>query len=130
MRCEICGKGVEKAQKVKVEGAIVNTCRDCARFGVRVGPLHKATQWTGKSGYKKRSWPGKEEEKEIIEDYYKAIRTAREKLGFTQEELARAINEKTSVIARLESKGLFPDDALAKKLERTLKIRLFQAVED
>lgn len=131
MRCEICGKEIEgEPLKVRVEGAIMYTCRNCARFGVRVGPLHETVQRMRKSGYKQRSWLGKEEEKEIIEDYYKVIKIARERLGLTQAQLGRAINEKTSVITRLESRGLVPDNALAKKLERALKIRLFQVVED
>jgi len=47
----------------------------------------------------------------------------RKKLGMSIEELGKRINEKASVLERVE-KGMRPTDALARKLEKALKIKL------
>ena len=66
----------------------------------------------------------------LREDYSKAIKTARELLGITQEELGRKINEKPSVISHLEVGSMKPTDELARRLEHFLKIDLFVSEED
>jgi putative transcription factor len=67
---------------------------------------------------------------ELTTDYPKIIKSARELLGLSQEELAQKINEKTSVISHLETGSMKPDDALARKLEHYLKIQLFVPTEE
>jgi putative transcription factor len=67
---------------------------------------------------------------EIIEDYTSKIRQAREKLGLTHEELAKKINEKTSVIGKLETGKIQPSNILATKLEHALKIKLLTAITE
>ncbi len=62
----------------------------------------------------------------IVPDYASIIRKARESLGLTQEQLGRLINEKPSVIRRIESGAMVPTPVIARKLERALKIRLIQ----
>lgn len=66
----------------------------------------------------------------LREDYSKAIKSAREALGITQDDLGRKINVKPSVISHLEVGSMKPDDLLAKKLEHFLKIELFVPIED
>jgi putative transcription factor len=66
---------------------------------------------------------------ELAEDYPKRISKARSKKGLTQEDLAKQINEKKSVISRLESGEMRPSDKLIKKLERTLDIKLKERME-
>ncbi len=67
---------------------------------------------------------------ELRSDYAKAIKSARELLGLSQEEIGMKINEKPSMIHHLETGTMKPDDALARKLEHFLKIQLFVPVED
>ncbi len=62
---------------------------------------------------------------EIVDNYGDIVRKAREKMGLTREQLAKILKEKESVIARIENYEMVPDDKLAKKLERVLKIKLF-----
>ncbi len=66
----------------------------------------------------------KEDETIIIDDYGKKIIEAREKINLTREKFAKKINEKESVIRRVESGEMEPDDKLTEKLERFLKIKL------
>ena len=55
---------------------------------------------------------------EVSEDFNTIIRVAREKKGWSREELAKKIYEKVSVINRIESGKMVPDIKLARKLEK------------
>ena len=65
---------------------------------------------------------------EIVADYPVKIRLAREKMGLTHEDLAKRINEKTSVIGKLETGKISPSNILATKIEHALKIKLLTPV--
>jgi putative transcription factor len=65
----------------------------------------------------------------IVANYSKIIKSAREKTGLKQEELAKKIAEKESVIHKLESGIMKPDIPLARKLEKFLRITLVESVE-
>ena len=67
-----------------------------------------------------------EEVEVITKDYSSRIKNTREKLGIKQEDLARKINEKESLIHKIESGRIKPNMAVAKKLESALKIRLVE----
>ena len=61
-------------------------------------------------------------------DYPKRIKEAREKMGWKQEELAAKMNERVSIIHKLESGSMHPDDALIRKVEKTLDIKIKEKV--
>ncbi len=104
-------------------------CDRCARFGVEV-----RTPRTRKAGQPPRPRPSPrpvaETAFELAEDYPRRIRNARESLGWKREELATRINEKLSIIEKLEKGKMRPDDALLSKLERALRVRLRERVEE
>ena len=60
-------------------------------------------------------------EQAINPDFAAIIKEARETRKLTREQLAKRINEKVSVIERVE-KGMRPDERLRKKLENALNI--------
>lgn len=134
MYCEVCGKKIKKAYVVKIEGTEMKTCRECAKFGVefkkysRLPPVK--TVETRKPSIKKKVKPKIEPEYEINEEYSSIIRKKRESMGLSREEFGKLINEKASVIARLESGKMVPDIKLAKKLEKTFRIKLLEKVEE
>jgi len=66
------------------------------------------------------------EDVELIDDYGQVIRKARQAMQLNQEDLCRKIAEKVSVLQKIESGRLVPDDSLVKKLEHALKIQLLQ----
>ena len=68
-------------------------------------------------------------EKELVEDYHKRIQQARNQLGWNQEQLGQKINERKSVISKLENKSMKPDDKLVRKLEKALGIKLMEVLE-
>ena len=67
--------------------------------------------------------------KELVEDYHKRIQQARSRLGLNQEQLGQKINERKSIISKLENKSLKPDDKLVRKLEKALEIKLMEVIE-
>jgi len=68
-------------------------------------------------------------EEELADDFSARIRRAREERGWKQADLGAKINEKVSVIAKLESSTITPGDALVRKLEKELGIRLKELVQ-
>jgi putative transcription factor len=71
------------------------------------------------------------EEKEdiLVDNYGKMIIEARKKRNLTREEFAKKINEKESVIRRVEAEEMEPDDTLIEKIERFLEIKLKKPYE-
>jgi len=61
---------------------------------------------------------------EIATDYDQRVREARESRGQSQQELAGELNEKTSLIRKIERGDVLPSDDVRKKLERELGISL------
>jgi len=61
----------------------------------------------------------KEEETVIIDNYGKKIIEARKKINLTREEFAKKINEKESVIRRIEAEGMEPDEKRKKPKENS-----------
>lgn len=70
------------------------------------------------------------EEYLIVEGYGELIRRAREKMGLTREALAALVGEKESTIRRVEAEQLEPTLELARRLEKTLKIKLLERVSE
>jgi putative transcription factor len=66
---------------------------------------------------------------EVVDDYAVLVRKNREKKELTQDQLGEKINEKGSVISRIESGHMAPDIKIAKKLERFFSINLLEELE-
>ena len=60
----------------------------------------------------------------LVENYGLLVKSARERMGLSPEELGVKLGEKASVIRKIEQGKLKPDNVLAKKLEHFLKIKL------
>lgn len=139
MICELCGAEVPRLKSVAIEATILSVCEDCSRFGkaapapaVRSGTLPpviaqrleaRQRRMTPKDVYMEGG------ELELVEDFPLRIRTAREARGWKQTDLGAKINERASVIAKLESGTMTPGDELVRKLERHLGIKLKERVQ-
>ena len=136
MDCEICGRQIYgKGRGVIIDGAKLMVCSDCAQFATEAPQTYKQqTAGTKKSTSApvRQQRPVRREETiiredlELVEDYRSIVRKARESLGLTHEELSRKIGEKVSFLQKLETGKMVPNQALAKKLEYALKIKLLQ----
>ena len=123
--CGICGKGESKIIAI-VEGVMLTVCNDCAHYG-KVLKVKELEEQKEIKVVKKASYP--ESDEIIVKDYSERIKKAREDLHLKQEELARRIAEKESVIHHMESGDLVPSLALARKLEKSLGIILIEITQ-
>ena len=123
MSCELCGKGGEMFKAI-VEGSEMTICQQCSKFG-KVIAKPKPIQ------IKKKQFIKQKERKPetiflIADNYAQLIKRAREKINLKQEEVAKRIAEKESLIHSIESGKQEPDINLARKLERFFKIKLVE----
>ena len=137
MRCEICGKSIEgRPLRTKIDGSLMEVCENCSKFGKiqKIPPkprnLLKKTSKPKNKNVQQRRIRRDEPTEELVENYNILIRKKREEKGWSREDLGNKINEKVSVINRLESGKMVPDIKLAKKLENTLKIILIEKFDD
>jgi putative transcription factor len=61
---------------------------------------------------------------ELVDDYNIRVRQAREKLGLSHDDLGKKIGEKISVLRKIESGKMHPDQKLTNKLQHALKITI------
>lgn len=141
MRCEVCGRKIRTTPVVAlIEGAKLTVCTECSKHGKIVIEEEKATlpatlktpipQIHLHLQQKKAPTATVDTSSEIVDDYDVKIRQAREKTGLSHEELGKKINEKASVLKKIETRKMTPDNALVAKLEHTLKIKLIAQVAD
>lgn len=128
MNCEMCGRegGLFKTD---VEGSLLNLCEGCSKFG-RVVSHIKAEKKEAKKEHKTEK-PAAEKEiaLSIAADYGEIIKKKREQLGINQEDFAKQINEKVSLIHKTETGQFEPSIALARKIEKFLHIALIEQQE-
>jgi putative transcription factor len=156
LNCELCGSNIRgEVQLVNIDGGMFRVCNSCSRLGTpaRVPkPARSARPSGGSSSYSSYSskssvhkakpvssfpppptpsgYSYDSEDMVLRDDYSQVIKSARELLGITQDELGKKINEKPSVISHMEVGSMKPNDVLARKLEHFLKIQLFVPIED
>lgn len=58
-------------------------------------------------------------------EFPKVIRDARNKKGITHDQLGQKINEKVTLLRKIETGTIKPDETLSKKLEKFLGIKLY-----
>ena len=134
LRCEVCGRRINgKSSNVIIEGAKLTVCIACAKLGKpyyeepkpKMGvPRLKATPMPLRVQTKKPQAPTVDTSLELVENFDVKIRQAREKLGLSHEELGKRINEKVSLLRKIETGKMTPDNRLATILEHALKIKL------
>ena len=117
--CEICGRKAGNLYLVELEGAQMVACSECSKGAKIIEQLKTAEK------IEQAKRPEKTvEELQVVENYGKTIRRAREMMGIPLKVLAEKINEKESTLFRIENEHTLPSDKVAKKLEKELGIRL------
>ena len=149
VQCEMCGTETSSPNRIKVEGAELDVCDNCTEFGTKVetsdSSSSSSTKYstssssgsssssssststgtsTSSSGGGGRRQDMFDDIDELAQDFDERIRQAREKAGLSQEDLAKDLNEKASLIQKLEQGKMLPTDEMQEKLERSLDIDL------
>ena len=127
--CELCGAEGVSTRRATVSHSKLECCTRCIdsmRLPVDHTPLvletpKAETQVIGRgvSGIDIMT----KEETELAGDFHNRIRNARIERGFSQEELARRLNEKVGTVQKAES-GIRPTDKLLEKFSKALGISL------
>jgi len=116
------------------------TCAKCAELGSGFWePESKGPKHPTKGGLKatSASLPAKRkasasvsEDLAVVENFGMLVRRARERLGLSHEDLGRKIGEKSSVISKIESEKMAPDQKLSAKLQHVLRVRLVEPLPE
>lgn len=123
INCELCGKIDERLNRALIEGVELNVCIGCAKFGKILGSVKKPILLRRAEIITEN----KDEKIELlVEDYATVIKKRREAMGLTQKDFSNKINEKESVIHKIETGALEPSLSLAKKLEKFLGVKLVE----
>lgn len=140
MQCEICGAEIRgKSFRITVDRAELEVCDQCKGFGKEVSPR-------GPAGVRKSvpgsgvvvSFPGRRQGRnvfdqikdELVDDYAERIRKAREAKHMTDEQLASRTQSKVNIIRKVERGELVPEDALVRKIEYVLEIKLTEGISE
>ncbi len=117
--------------KVLVEGTEMSVCGNCSKFG-KVKTRIKTKEDL------KRDFKRKQSQEEvsvikkpetifiIVDDYAARVKKAREKMNLKQEEVAKRIAEKESLLHNIESGNFEPSQKTARKLESFFNIKLVE----
>ena len=136
-RCPICDGIIWKGQKVLIEGVKMTVCNSCAQYGKKLLTKPKST-------YLKKSYSIQPKsslrnsirkivdikEMEIVPNYAKRIRNVRTLKKLNQDQFAQKLNEKPSLLRRIESAKVKPTIKLAKKIEKVYNITLLKKSDE
>jgi putative transcription factor len=117
--CEICGTRAKDIYIVDVESVELRVCTKCAKGKKIVAKAVDSQALTKKMATKR-----KDDEPQLVENYGTLIHNARESMKLPIKVLAEMINEKETLLLRVEQQKTLPSVALTKKLEKALSIKL------
>src|SRR3989344_7238814 len=134
MQCEMCGKDSELFL-TDIEGSQLKLCKNCGGYGKIIKRIKTEEQIKQEEKVERKKVKRIIETKEeiipvITEDYANKVKAAREKLGLSQEDFAKKINEKISTIHNVETSRIEPGIHLSKKLEKALNIILIEEYKE
>ena len=118
--CEVCGNPILRERKSRIDGAVFTVCDECVGLGDEMPSIRPARKADGTSVL--------EQDYVLAADFGRRIRTARERAGLSQEELASKISEKASVIRHVEHNNELAEGTM-KKIGRFLGIKLYEKPE-
>jgi putative transcription factor len=117
----MCGSDTSSSTKVKIEGAVLKVCDSCKDLGNEV----KTSSNKKKRKKKKSSSRKRGSGKVLVPDYGEKLKSAREDEQRSIKEVADELNEKESLIKKIEKQDLKPDKSLAGKLSDRFDITLY-----
>ncbi len=133
VQCEICGGNISPSEGglIRIGTTRLKVCKLCAKYGISIDSRKEIGNLMRSSiGEKRRRQIYElmdseiEEDEKLTEKYGMIIRKEREKRGLKIEELAKRINEKISLIRKIERGEIMPEEKVRKKLERFFNLDL------
>jgi len=136
--CPICGSIIwGKGQRVLLEGAKITVCHNCAQHGIKIQKPPTSTHVKKPYPYNRKTPPKRQvlkekfvDDLEIIPDYAKKIKNKRNSLGLNQDQFAQKLNEKPSLLRRIEAGKVEPTVKLAKKIEDVYNLKILKKSDE
>ena len=122
----MCGSE-DQLYRVKIEDTLLNVCKSCSGFGKVINPIQPPQKPTAEVTVQPVR---KEKILAVVGDCASLIREKRESLGLNQDDFAKKLNEKVSVIHNIETARFRPSIDLARKFESMLRINLIEQIEE
>ncbi len=124
MHCELCGKEIRRGYLIRIEGATLIACEDCAERGEIIRPV------TERTSRREQVAPETVVEKDLVpvEHYGMVVRKAREQRGMKIEDVAHRLGIPESTLRKIEEEKLVPPLDVARKLERFFNIQLYEEI--
>ncbi len=119
----MCGNSKVEAV-CSVEGSEMTVCASCSKYGQLIRRVRVETHRPVKASFQEKQ----EKVEEIALNFAQLIKGRRESLKMTQEDFAKKIQEKETVLHKWETGHLKPDFQTAKKLERILGLKLMAII--
>lgn len=131
----MCGKKVGTRRHL-VEGTTMNLCISCGKYGTPLdSPApqgsqaavvqnleRRAAKHSPRSVYGEETW-------DLVQDYGKRIRSAREKKGLSYDQLGNKVQARVPELQHIEANKLRPSDDLCRRLEKELGIVLLEKAQ-
>ena len=140
MRCEVCGrKIIGQPFRAMIEGAKMTVCNKCVKLGSvfweakaepRLRKVARRLPSAPVAAPRKQPPISAAESLERVDDFGMKVRQAREKTGLSHEDLGKKISEKVSVLRKIESGKMTPDNLVVEKLQHALRIKLLVPVSE
>ena len=143
----MCGAETDDPTTIQTEGTQLEVCSNCTEFGTVLHdeerkkskkPSGSGSSSSGGGGGTTRQSPPSsgggpshdplDELGTLAPDYDQRVRNARENAGMKQEELADELNEKLSLIRKIERGEMRPSEDVRGKLESALGVSLTEEV--
>ena len=118
-------------ERVFVEGNLLTVCKTCSKRGKPSNEPPNSQRRVSTRPHKIAT-PHKitfNDSNIMVNNFSEIIRKSRMKRGLTHEQLGILIKERASLLRKIESGSLKPDEELTKKLERYFQIKLYTKVD-
>ncbi len=133
--CEMCGSKTG-TRRYLVSGTEMRLGMCCSKYGQPLDtPAQQGTQaamnqnlerraqrMTSKSVYQEDVW-------DLVDDYGTHIKQARERKGWSHDQLGNRVSARVPQLKQIETNHLRPSDDLAKRFEKELGITLLEKVD-
>lgn len=145
----MCGAETADPTTIQTEGTKLEVCSNCVEFGTVLHDEEREKSTSESSSSSSDSGSGSKTKQSpstsrsssspshddpfddmgtLAPDYDQRVRNARENAGMKQEELADELNEKLSLIRKIERGDMRPNEEVRGKLESALGVSLTEEV--
>ena len=133
INCDLCGKSVEDLNRAIIEGVELEVCKDCSKFGKVVSQVKRPGAKEQHRQFMQRQsiqQPREEKIEILVDNFPELVKKKRESMNLSQKDFAAKLNEKESLVHKIETGSFEPSLELARKLEKVLHIRLVEEYDE